>query len=44
MARPLETGDAFPEYVVNTVDGKTMTIPQDLDGEYSAIIFYRGSW
>lgn len=44
MARQLNTGDPFPEYVVNTVDGSTLKIPQDLLGKYSVLLFYRGGW
>ena len=44
MARQLNTGDSFPEYVVNTVDGETLKVPQGLPGEYSVLLFYRGSW
>jgi peroxiredoxin len=44
MAKQLNTGDSFPEYQVRTVDGRTLRIPQDLSGEYSVLIFYRGGW
>lgn len=44
MAKQLNTGDLFPEYVVHTVDIRTLHIPQDLSGEYSVLIFYRGGW
>jgi hypothetical protein len=44
MARQLNFGDLFPEYTVRTVSGQTLRLPQDLSGEYSAIIFYRGGW
>jgi len=44
MAKQLNTGDVFPEYVVDTVDGRTLHIPQDLSKEYSVLIFYRGGW
>jgi len=44
MARQLNSGDLFPEYVVQTVDGRTLRLPQDLTGAYAALIFYRGSW
>jgi peroxiredoxin len=37
-------GDVFPEYSVHLVDGQTLHLPQDLSGEYSVLIFYRGSW
>ena len=44
MTRQLDASDMFPEYIVNTVDGRTLKVPQDLSGEYSVILFYRGSW
>ena len=44
MAWQLDAGDSFPEYVVNTVDGRTLKVPQDLPGEYAVLLFYRGSW
>ncbi len=44
MGKQLNMGDLFPEYVVQTVDGRTCHIPQDLSGEYSVLIFYRGGW
>jgi peroxiredoxin len=44
MAKQLNMGDLFPEYVVRTGDGRTHHIPQDLSGEYSVLIFYRGGW
>ena len=44
MAKQLNMGDLFPQYTVQTVDGRTLHLPQDLSGEYSVLIFYRGSW
>jgi peroxiredoxin len=44
MARQLNLGDPFPEYEVQTVEGRARHLPGDLAGEYSVIIFYRGSW
>ena len=44
MARQLNMGDLFPEYTVNTVDGTTLKIPQELPGEYTVLLFYRGEW
>lgn len=44
MARQLNVGDVFPEYRVQTVDGRALHIPRDLTGEYSVLIFYRGGW
>jgi peroxiredoxin len=44
MARQLNTGDLFPQYLVQTVDGRALRIPHDISGEYSVLLFYRGSW
>lgn len=44
MAKQLNMGDLFSEYVVQTVNGRTLHLPQDLSGEYSVLIFYRGGW
>jgi peroxiredoxin len=44
MARQLNAGDVFPEYRVQTVDGRTLHLPQGLSGEYAVLIFYRGGW
>jgi hypothetical protein len=44
MAKQLNMSDLFPEYVVQTVDGRTLHLPQDLTGEYSVLTFYRGGW
>jgi len=44
MGRQLNTGDLFPVYAVQTVDGKTLSIPGDLQGDYTVLLFYRGIW
>ena len=44
MPKQLNMGDFFPQYVVQTVEGRTLHLPQDLSGEYSVLIFYRGGW
>jgi peroxiredoxin len=44
MARQLNAGDVFPDFQVQTVDGRMLHLPQDLSGEYAVLIFYRGGW
>jgi peroxiredoxin len=40
----LDPGDAFPEMSVSTVEGRTLRLPGDLEGEYAVLLFYRGWW
>jgi hypothetical protein len=40
----LNAGDAFPESTVTTVEGRALSIPADLTGEYAILLFYRGWW
>jgi len=44
MAKQLNPGDKFPDFVVPTVNGGNLNLPADLTGEYAVIIFYRGAW
>jgi peroxiredoxin len=44
MARQLNVGELFPQYIVKTIDGETLSLPGDLRGEYSVLLFYRGVW
>jgi peroxiredoxin len=44
MARPLNVGDLFPRYDLQTVQDQTLHIPEDLSGAYSVLLFYRGNW
>ena len=44
MAQQLIPGDLFPNYVVNTVDGTTLKVPEHFSGQYSILLFYRGYW
>jgi peroxiredoxin len=44
MGRQLNLGDGFPDYHVRSTDGETLRIPENLSGEYSVILFYRGHW
>ena len=44
MTRQLNSGDIFPRYDVHTVTAGTLRIPDDLSGEYSVLLFYRGHW
>ena len=44
MAKQLNPGDRFPRFTVNLTDGRSLTLPDDLKGEYAVIIYYRGIW
>jgi hypothetical protein len=44
MGQQLNVDDTFPEYVVQTTEGITLSIPGDLRGEYAVLLFYRGVW
>ena len=40
----LKTGDLFPSITASRVGGGAMTLPQDLAGHWSVLLFYRGHW
>jgi peroxiredoxin len=40
MAR-LNAGDPFPQLTVSTVDGRSITLPADLEGSDAILLFYR---
>ncbi len=44
MAEKLDTGATFPKLTLNLVDGSTMVVPDDIEGRYKVILFYRGHW
>jgi peroxiredoxin len=44
VAKQLNPGDRFPSYTVALTQGEKLHIPEDLQGEYAVIIFYRGVW
>jgi peroxiredoxin len=44
MAQQLEPGDTFPELVLQSAGGDTITLPADIDTPYAVILFYRGHW
>ncbi len=44
MQKALNRGDAFPELSVDTVGGKALIVPGDLDHNRNVLLFYRGSW
>ncbi len=44
MADRLHPGDTFPTFRVPTVQGDTLTLPDDFTTRYAAVLFYRASW
>ncbi len=40
----LENNQQFPKIVARRVGGDQMTIPADLAGSWSVVLFYRGEW
>jgi peroxiredoxin len=40
----LNVGDVFPEFKVTKVDGRELSLPTDLEGDYSIVLFYRAWW
>ncbi len=44
MANKLNTGDAFPKLDLRLSEGKILTVPDNLQSSYTALLFYRGHW
>ena len=44
MAHKLDAGDRFPAMTLTLAGGGTVSLPDDLSSDYSAILFYRGHW
>jgi len=44
MAEKLGPGSVFPEMTLDLVGGDSITMPSDLDGKYTFVVFYRGHW
>jgi peroxiredoxin len=40
----LDGGDLFPALEFDTVGGKQVSLPADLAGNWSVVLFYRGGW
>lgn len=37
-------GDAFPHLEFNKAGGGTVSLPDDLAGQWGAVLFYQGHW
>ena len=44
MGEKLQQGAKMPSMTFKTVDGGTITIPDDITTRYAAVLFYRGHW
>ena len=40
----LDIGDPFPNVELKLLSGEKLTLPDDFDGCYGIILFYRGYW
>jgi peroxiredoxin len=40
----LSPGDPFPQLTITTTDGQTLAIPGAFAGDFTVVLFYRGSW
>ena len=44
MSDKLQQGDRFPSVTLSLTDGGTITLPDEADSRYVALLFYRGHW
>jgi peroxiredoxin len=44
MSDWLIQGDKIPPITLNTIDGKSISLPDAIEGRYLALLFYRGNW
>jgi peroxiredoxin len=40
----LHPGDTFPTLTVKLSEGNTLDLPRSLEGHFSVVLFFRGSW
>ena len=44
MGEKLQQGDRFPSVTLNLANGGAITLPDQADSRYVALLFYRGHW
>ena len=44
LGTPLDSGDAFPDLVFDTVAHGRIALPEHVRGRYSVVLAYRGHW
>lgn len=40
----LENGDRLPSLTAPRVEGGSLTLPDDVEGQWALVAFYRGHW
>jgi peroxiredoxin len=40
----LHPGEKFPHLTVSATNGKVLALPDDFEGHFGVVLFYRGSW
>ncbi len=44
MPQKLVQGNKLPRLALHVVDGRTLTLPDEMPGRYLALLVYRGNW
>ena len=44
MARKVMQGDKLPPITLKLIDGRMLSLPEELPGRYLVLLFYRGTW
>ena len=44
MAAKLDLGGTFPSLTLSLVDGRQVTLPDQIETPYAIVLFYRGHW
>ncbi|HJP35491.1 MAG TPA: hypothetical protein QF901_05835 [Gammaproteobacteria bacterium] len=44
MSDKLRSGDTFPPVTLNLVGGGSVTLPDEIESDFAAVLFYRGHW
>ena len=43
MTKPIQ-GDKFPEISLSLINGGLLTLPDQMEGRYIVLLFFRGNW
>lgn len=44
MGEKLRSGETLPTFTLQQVGGGSVTLPEDLPGEFGVVLFFRGHW